>query len=87
MSEYLKMQAQNTDPLEFLKLFQGHELLKLHVCKQQTLLSDIETDIGVDHQLKIKSDKTIKSLSLEDTQKESKSLQKESVCVSSRQEG
>jgi hypothetical protein len=47
MSEYLKAQADGSDPLEFLKLSQGHDLLKLDVCKQQTLLSDIEIEISV----------------------------------------
>ena len=33
MTEYLKAQADGADPLEFLKLSQGHDLLKLDVCK------------------------------------------------------
>lgn len=65
---------EGTDPLEFLKLSQGHDLLKLHVCKQQTLLSEIEIEISVNQQLQIKSDKTIKSLSLEDTQNEKQAI-------------
>jgi len=51
MTDYLKYQMDGTDPLEFLKLSQGHDLLKLHVCKQQTLLSDIEVEISVNSQL------------------------------------
>ena len=70
MAEYLKAQADGADPLEFLKLAQGHDLLKLEVCKQQTILNDIEIEISVNQQLQIKSDKTIKSMSLEDTQNE-----------------
>ena len=47
MSDYLHAQMDGTDPLEFLKLAQGHDLLTLQVCKQQTLLSDIEIEISV----------------------------------------
>ena len=67
MTHYLQFQMDGTDPLEFLKLSQGHDLLKLHVCKQQTLLSDIEIEISVNSQLQILSDKTVKSMSLKDT--------------------
>lgn len=45
-------------------------MLKLSVCKQQTLLSDIDVEISVSPQLQIKSDKTIKQMSLEETQNE-----------------
>ena len=68
MSDFLQAQMEGAGPLEFLKLSQGHDLLKLQVTKQQTLLSDIEIEISVNQQLQIKSDKTIKALSLEDTQ-------------------
>ena len=70
MCDYLQAQMEATDPREFLKLSQGHDLLKLQVCRQQTLLSDVEIEISVNQQLQIASDKTIKSLSLEDTQNE-----------------
>ena len=70
MSDYLQAQMEATDPREFLKLSQGHDLLKLQVCQQKTLLSDVEIEISVNQQLQIASDKTIKSLSLEDTQNE-----------------
>ena len=39
MTDYLQFQMDGTDPLEFLKLSQGHDLLKLHVCKQQTRIA------------------------------------------------
>ena len=71
MTDFLNFQLEGTDPLEFLKLTQGHNKLKLEVEKQKTMLSDIETEIAVNQQsLQIKSDKTIKSLSLDDTQNE-----------------
>ena len=66
MTEYLKAQKEGSDPLEFLKLAQGHDLLKLEVCKQPTLLSEIEVDISVQQSLQIKSDRTVKSRSLAD---------------------
>ena len=68
MTDYIHYQMDASDPLEFLKLTQGYDLLKLQVCKQQTTLSQIEIEISVNQQLQIKSDKTIKALSLEDTQ-------------------
>ena len=70
MSDYLHAQMDGTDPIEFLRISQGHDLLKLQVCKQQTLLSEIEIEISVNQQLQIKSDKTIRALNLEDTQNE-----------------
>ena len=66
MSDYLLYQMEGTDPLEFLKLSQGHDLLKLHVCKQQTLLSDLNTEINVSKELQIQSDRTVQYKSLED---------------------
>lgn len=33
MTDYLTFQMQGCSPLEFLKLTQGHDLLKMHVCK------------------------------------------------------
>ena len=47
MTDYLQYQVTGCDPLEFLRVSQGHDLLKLHVFKQQTTLSQIETDITV----------------------------------------
>ena len=47
MSDYLHAQMDGTDPIEFLRISQGHDLLKLQVCKQQTLLSEIEIEISV----------------------------------------
>jgi hypothetical protein len=66
MSDYLKYQMEGSDPLEFLKLSTGHDLLKLQVCKQTTTLSQVEVEIVVNQNLQIKSDKNIKSFSLED---------------------
>ena len=45
MKDYLLAQKDGTPPLEFLKLSYGHDLLTLQVCKQHTLLSDIEIEI------------------------------------------
>ena len=70
MSDYLLFQMEGTDPLEFLKLSQGHDLLKLHVCKQQTLLSDLSTAISVSKELQIQSDRTVEYKSLEDMHNE-----------------
>ena len=56
-----------SDPIEFLKLTQGHKQLKLQIQNYTTLLSEIDTDIDVNQNLKIISDKNIKATSLEDS--------------------
>lgn len=70
MTDYLHYQMDFTDPLEFLKLSQGHDLIKLQICKQQTLLSEIDIDIHVNEQLQILTDKTIRHLNFEDKNNE-----------------
>ena len=44
---------ESADPLEFLKLSQGHELLKSSVVEQKMNLSDIKTEIVVKDMMKI----------------------------------
>jgi hypothetical protein len=44
---------ESADPLEFLKLSQGHELLKSSVVEQKMNLSDIKTEILVKDMMKI----------------------------------
>ena len=34
MEMYLKQQVDKADPIDFLRLAQGHDLVKLNICKQ-----------------------------------------------------
>lgn len=41
MSEFLRQQADETAPVEFLQLFSGHMLYKSQIYKQRVTVSDI----------------------------------------------
>ena len=56
MLDFLHLQSEASDPLQFLKLSQGHDLLKLQICNQQAQLNQISTDIAVSDKLQIISD-------------------------------
>ena len=56
MSGYLKIQLDGSDPLEFLRLSKGHELLRDMVQSQPAPASDVETEIIVNDKLSIKRD-------------------------------
>ena len=76
MEMYLKQQVEKADPIDFLRLSQGHDLVKLNICKQQTLLSDITTNIDVSTDsihLRYDSD-NLKQVSLEDATNEKQQI-------------
>ena len=70
MTDFLKDNLSGTAPLEFLKLSQGHELLKLSIREQKIITREIDCDISITNQLKIKHDRRqdIKSISIDETQ-------------------
>ena len=47
MVDYISFQMEASNPLQFLQLSVGHDLLKVQVIQQKTVLSDIETEISV----------------------------------------
>ena len=58
MYEFLKDNLYGTAPMEFLKLTQGHELLKLAIRETKISTREIDCDINISNQqLKIKHDK------------------------------
>jgi hypothetical protein len=70
MTDFIKDNLSGTAPLEFLKLSQGHELLKLSIREQKIITREIDCDISITNQLKIKHDRRqdIKSISIDETQ-------------------
>ena len=68
MKELFKMQikANERQPIEFLKLAQGHDIMKFLVCKQEAIISQIDTRIGVNQHLQIITEKAVHKQSLDD---------------------
>lgn len=62
MKEFIKAQTTESHPLEFLKMYSGYEHLKYHVCKADSLMSNIDTEITVNKSLQIKSTDFFKGL-------------------------
>lgn len=45
MTEFLKRQAEETSPIDFLQLYSGHNQIKSNIYKQRTTVSDIQVDM------------------------------------------
>eukprot|EP00347_Sterkiella_histriomuscorum_P006480 403352607 len=65
MTEFLKRQAEETTPLEFLQLFAGHKQLKDQIYKQRTTVSDIQIDMKLNGKPIIISDSSFKSVDIQ----------------------
>lgn len=65
MSEFLKKQAEETSPIEFLQLFAGHNLFKNSVYKQRTTISEISVDMKLSGKPIITSDQSYKTVDIQ----------------------
>ena len=66
----MRAQAEEADPLEFLKVSQGFELLRLAVLQTQTRQYNVDTEITVSDSLQIKyhsSNNNMKQANYEET--------------------
>ena len=55
MKHFLAAQSEGSNALEFLKLNEGHDLLKAQILEQEKALTQISTDITVNNQLQVKT--------------------------------
>lgn len=65
MSEFLKRQAEETNPLEFLQLFAGYKQMKDQIYKQRTTISDIQTDMKLNGKPMIITDQSVKQVDIQ----------------------
>mmetsp|Transcript_22832 Transcript_22832/g.22081 ORF Transcript_22832/g.22081 Transcript_22832/m.22081 type:complete len:89 (+) Transcript_22832:556-822(+) len=65
MSEFIKIQAEETSPVEFLQLYAGHMTQKNQVFKQKTTMSDIKVDMKLSGKPIITSDQTVKYIDIQ----------------------
>ncbi len=65
MTEFLKEQANNSDPVEFLAIWAGHNQLKKQLEKQRTTVTEIQIDLKLNGKPYIVSDDTVKNVDIE----------------------
>ncbi len=65
MSEFLKRQAEETSPLEFLQLFAGYKQMKDQIYKQRTTVSTIQTDMKINGKPMIITDQTVNQVDIQ----------------------
>lgn len=65
MSEFLKRQAEETSPIDFLQLYAGHNEIKGNLYKQRTTVSDIGVELKVNGKPIIHVDQSVKSVDLQ----------------------
>lgn len=65
MTEFLRLQAVETSPIDFLQLYAGHNQVKSQIYKQRTTVSDIQVDLKLQGKLSIHVDQTVKSVDIQ----------------------
>jgi len=65
MNEFLKEQANQLRPVEFLSLWAGYNQMKSFIQKQRTTISDIQTDLKLNGRPITISDSSVKDVDIE----------------------
>lgn len=65
MTEFLKRQAEETSPIDFLQLYAGHNQIKANMYKQRTTVSDIQVDMKLNGKPMIHVDQSVKSVDIQ----------------------
>jgi hypothetical protein len=65
MTEFLRKQAEETSPLDFLQLYAGHNQVKSLIYSQRTTVSDIQVDMKLNGKPMIHVDQSIKSVDIQ----------------------
>ena len=65
MTEFLKRQAEETAPIEFMQLYAGHNQIKNNIYKQRTTVSDIQVDMKHNGKPMIHVDQSVKSVDIQ----------------------
>ena len=65
MTEFLKRQAEETSPIDFLQLYAGHNQIKSNIYNQRTTVSDIQVDMKLNGKPMIHVDQSVKSVDIQ----------------------